>query len=94
MRYLEDLSNNGMFLQIIAFICLYFTIVLSTITMNTGKTLVMFAVIAAFGFAMATVAVLPQAHAIAVPVHPSCGDNPGYTQGQESTHPCGGPKQR
>jgi len=60
--------------------------------MNT--TLIMFAVIAAFGLAMATVAVLPQAHAIAVPAHPTCGDNPGYTQGQESTHPCGGPKQR
>ena len=61
--------------------------------MNT--TLIMFAVIAAFGLAMATVAVLPQAQAtIAVRTHPTCQDNPGYTQGQEPTHTCGGPKQR
>jgi hypothetical protein len=90
---LEHLSDNGKFLQINIFIYLYLTLVLSTITMNT--TLIMFAVIAAFGLAMATVAVLPQAHATTViRLHPSCERNPGYTQGQEPTHTCGGPRQR
>lgn len=26
-----------------------------------------------------------------IPPHPTCSDNPGYTLGQEPSHPCGKP---
>jgi hypothetical protein len=58
--------------------------------MNANTSLIMFAVIAAFGLAMATVAVLPQAHASLVREHPTCENNPGTIQGHEPPHRCGG----
>ena len=84
---LEHLSDTGKFLQINIFIYLCLTPMLSTITMNT--TLIMFAVIAAFGLTMATVAVLPQAHAIVARLYQSCESNPGYNHGEPKDHPCG-----
>jgi hypothetical protein len=75
--------------QVIVFICLYFTLVLSTITMNANTMLIMFAVIAAFGVVMATVAVLPiipQANALVR----ATGGPPCFTNEHVAAHakPC------